>query len=133
MTSQWVADADQPPPGGTCDDCGHFALRHNENGCDFPRKEKPPCQCEGFLWNGNRWPRPWRAANAGGMSLPPQHGYIILQLVEIEDGSVFAEVSSELRRRIEDGPIQYVQGVYLAEGDRGLTEVYGQLMDHRHG
>lgn len=38
-------------PGGMCDTCGHFALRHySHDKCDgFPAK---PCPCDGMKWRG---------------------------------------------------------------------------------
>lgn len=57
-------------PGAVCDDCGHFAGRHGEDGCVVDdliaagvRTE--PCPCAGMLWLGVRWPRPWLAAPDG--------------------------------------------------------------------
>jgi len=47
-------------PGGICEDCGHFASRHLQAtriggmGCDFPRPEDNPCDCEGMKWQGQR-------------------------------------------------------------------------------
>lgn len=57
-------------PGAICDDCGHFAGRHNEKGCnteDLVRSgiRKEPCDCKGMLWLGTRWPRPWLPAPEG--------------------------------------------------------------------
>jgi hypothetical protein len=42
-------------PGSICEDCGHFALRHEQGKCLFPRGSKPPCDCEGFLWLDTRY------------------------------------------------------------------------------
>lgn len=63
-------------PGAICDDCGHFAARHGEDGCAgvVPETgcrfgeggtEANPKKCEGFLWQGRRWPRPWLPAPEG--------------------------------------------------------------------
>jgi hypothetical protein len=52
-------------PGALCEECGHFACRHNPEGCQFPRPADDPCRCSGMLWHGVRWPRPWLAAPAG--------------------------------------------------------------------
>lgn len=45
-------------PGGICEECGHFAIRHDDTACHFPRNElnppKPPCECKGMLWYGHR-------------------------------------------------------------------------------
>jgi hypothetical protein len=42
-------------PGGICDDCGHFAMRHvNTDKCLFPREIGKECQCKGMLWLGHR-------------------------------------------------------------------------------
>lgn len=64
-------------PGAICEDkkCeGHFAHRHNENGCDVTDLiesgvRDTPCECDGFLWLGNRWPRPWLSFEEGGMKV----------------------------------------------------------------
>lgn len=62
-------------PGAFCEDCGHFACRHDMEGCSFPREwrggERSPtetfkdCHCEAMLWQGVRWPRPWLPAPDG--------------------------------------------------------------------
>lgn len=56
----------EPPygPGAICDDCGHFAGRHDEDGCHTDDLEElgirdEPCPCPMMLWLGVRWPRPW--------------------------------------------------------------------------
>jgi hypothetical protein len=49
-------------PGAMCDDCGHFAGRHNEDGCPGINNG---CDCAGMLWLGTRWPRPWLPAPEG--------------------------------------------------------------------
>ena len=59
------AAPEQPPIGGFCDDCGHFAARHDELGCHFPRPATNPCDCAGMQWQGVRWPRPWMPAPDG--------------------------------------------------------------------
>lgn len=59
-------EAEQPyGPGAICDDCGHFACRHGENGCAFPRPADNPCRCAGMLWLGTRWLRPWLPSPEG--------------------------------------------------------------------
>lgn len=129
--SPWIADPEQPEPGSICDECGHFALRHNQDGCHFPRKKGPPCDCQGFSWLGNRWPRPWLAASAGGMTPPPQRGYVILELEESDHiGTHFSEVADEIRDRLVAGPLPHVEMVHVAIGDRGLDEVVAKLKDH---
>jgi hypothetical protein len=62
-----MTNTDQPyGPGAICSDCGHFAGRHAEHGCQgFPDK---PCPCPAFLWNAVRWPRPWLPAPEGQRS-----------------------------------------------------------------
>ena len=55
-------EADQPPIGGFCSDCGHFAGRHDEEGCHWPGYD---CGCPAMRWNDLRWPRPWLAAPEG--------------------------------------------------------------------
>lgn len=49
-------------PGAICEQCGHFAGRHNSDGCQWPSRK---CSCAGMLWLGVRWPRPWLAAPEG--------------------------------------------------------------------
>lgn len=49
-------------PGAFCDECGHFAARHDPNGCSWPDH---PCPCKGMLWGGYRWYRPWLDAPEG--------------------------------------------------------------------
>lgn len=49
-------------PGAFCDECGHFAARHDPEGCSGVRG---PCKCGGMLWEGLRWPRPWLMAPEG--------------------------------------------------------------------
>ncbi len=66
---------EQPPLGGFCDDCGHFAGRHGVGGCALARSPgavsllgdplPERCTCPGMLWLGVRWPRPWLPAPAG--------------------------------------------------------------------
>lgn len=61
-----MAAPEQPyGPGAICDDCGHFAERHNPEGCHFPRPADNPCRCAGMLWLDVRWPRPWLPAPRG--------------------------------------------------------------------
>lgn len=56
----------QPEPGGTCDECGHYAARHDEKGCHFPRPpETSPCTCQAMVYAGVTWPRPWLPAPEG--------------------------------------------------------------------
>lgn len=51
---------EQPPVGGFCQTCGHFAFRHDEHGCHFPRDvPNAPCACRVMRWQGTEWPRPW--------------------------------------------------------------------------
>jgi hypothetical protein len=58
-----MATPEQPyGPGAMCDECGHFAGRHDEDGCTGVSK---PCTCAGMLWLGTRWPRPWLPAPEG--------------------------------------------------------------------
>lgn len=55
-------------PGAFCDECGHFAARHDQEGCSGVPGSGPgrgPCKCAGMLWGGTRWPRPWLAAPDG--------------------------------------------------------------------
>ncbi len=61
---------EQPPIGGFCDECGDFAARHDELGCQFPRFDAnlAPCACSGMLWLDVRWPRPWLPAPEGLVS-----------------------------------------------------------------
>jgi hypothetical protein len=52
-------------PGAVCDDCGHWAARHNSQGCDTTDLvargiRKKPCDCPAFLWKGTRWSEPSR-------------------------------------------------------------------------
>lgn len=63
---------EQPPIGGTCEDCGHYAGRHGGfhvnggAGCAFPRADPDnPCDCTGMVWQGVVWPRPWLPAPEG--------------------------------------------------------------------
>ena len=55
---------EQPPIGGFCDTCGHFAGRHGPDGCGFP-KPSGPCPCLVMTWQGTAWPRPWLPAPDG--------------------------------------------------------------------
>jgi hypothetical protein len=57
-------------PGAICDDCGHFAGRHNASGCNTADLvaagvRDQPCECPAMLWELQRWPRPWLPAPAG--------------------------------------------------------------------
>lgn len=63
--------SEQPGPGGICDTCGHFARRHDEQGCHgvdpakgcrFGPQGEP---CIVMWWQGQGWPRPWLAAPDG--------------------------------------------------------------------
>lgn len=57
---------EQPPIGGFCDGCGHFAGRHDEQGCHFDRPDpEPDCACPALRWQGRDWPRPWLPAPDG--------------------------------------------------------------------
>lgn len=60
------SSVEQPPIGGFCEGCGHFAGRHDEQGCHFDRPDpQPDCDCTGLLWLGRTWPRPWLPAPDG--------------------------------------------------------------------
>lgn len=57
---------EQPPIGGFCDTCGHYAARHDESGCHgtdpakgcvYGDKQGRPCTV--MRWAGVDWPRPW--------------------------------------------------------------------------
>jgi hypothetical protein len=48
-----IADLRDAGPGGICEECGHFACRHQDSQCLFPR-ENNPCECQGMLWQGVR-------------------------------------------------------------------------------
>lgn len=50
--SRPTLDVDVPPPGGFCDDCGHYAARHVGRRCTWPQY---PCTCTGLLWRGVRY------------------------------------------------------------------------------
>lgn len=57
---------EQPPIGGFCDRCGHFAGRHDEQGCHFDRADPDPgCDCPALRWQGHDWTRPWLPAPDG--------------------------------------------------------------------
>ena len=63
-------ETEQPPIGGFCDDCGHFAARHGEEGCDTSDLVKRGirtklCNCVAMKWRGRQWPRPWLPAPEG--------------------------------------------------------------------
>lgn len=48
-------DLAEAGPGGFCEDCGHFAVRHiGSVPCDFPKANNEVCRCEGMLWKGER-------------------------------------------------------------------------------
>lgn len=49
-----VASLRDAGPGGICEDCGHFAIRHKGLACLFPRPKAEPCTCNGMLWLGQR-------------------------------------------------------------------------------
>jgi hypothetical protein len=66
----WEPVIEQPPIGGICDECGHFAGRHDEAGCHGvdPAKgcrfgegssQEVYVACDGMKWQGRTWPRPW--------------------------------------------------------------------------
>lgn len=72
MTARKIkpTEADQPPIGGFCDECGHYAARHDEAGCHGvdPKKgclfgkgatKRNPKPCSVMMWDGVAWPRPW--------------------------------------------------------------------------
>jgi hypothetical protein len=136
-SSQWVADAssepEQPPPGGMCDTCGHFALRHYERGCNFPRPKERPCNCKVFVWQGNRWPRPWLAAASGGMEPllpaepPPYRGYIVFELGERRPEDIL-EAAEWVRQRLSESPVEL--RMHVAVDDQGLGEIVKEL---KHG
>lgn len=65
-------DTEQPIIGGTCETCGHFAGRHNETGCQFPRPAANPCTCKVMRWNATDWPRPWLPAPDGLSPAPTE-------------------------------------------------------------
>lgn len=44
----------QMGPGSQCEECGHFADRHYERMCRFPRPENDPCKCKSMKWRGQR-------------------------------------------------------------------------------
>src|SRR5690348_9617743 len=55
----------EPPygPGAICEDCGHWAGRHDSDGChcdDLIEKGiiSEPCPRPAMLWNGERWADP---------------------------------------------------------------------------
>jgi hypothetical protein len=52
----------QPHVGGFCEDCGHFAGRHDSDGCHWDGYE---CGCPGMKWHDLRWFRPWLPAPEG--------------------------------------------------------------------
>lgn len=58
-----TAPPEQPyGPGAICEECGHFAGRHDPDGCPGVLRD---CACRGMLWRKVRWPRPWLAAPDG--------------------------------------------------------------------
>jgi hypothetical protein len=58
-----AAGPEQPyGPGAICEDCGHFAGRHREQGCPGVSGH---CDCPAMQWLGVRWPRPWLSAPEG--------------------------------------------------------------------
>jgi hypothetical protein len=138
MTSQWVPDTsstpEQPPPGGLCDTCGHFALRHDERGCNFPRPKEHPCECKVFAWQGSRWPRPWLAASSGGMEPllpaepPPYRGYIVFELGDRRPEDIL-EIAEWIREQLA-GPDPMDLRMHVAVDDRGLDEIVKEL---KHG
>ncbi len=52
-------------PGAFCESCGHFAGRHDEQGCHFDRHNASDCTCLLMVWDGVEWPRPWLPAPDG--------------------------------------------------------------------
>jgi hypothetical protein len=53
-------------PGAMCDHCGHFAARHDEDGCHFDRPDpEDDCGCPVMRWLDVDWPRPWLPAPDG--------------------------------------------------------------------
>lgn len=45
------------PLAGFCENCGHFAGRHQELKCHFPPEDKPgdPCRCTGMMWQNEMY------------------------------------------------------------------------------
>lgn len=67
-----LPEPEQPPIGGFCEGCGHFAGRHDETGCHFDRPDpQPDCDCTAMLWQDRTWPRPWLPAPAGLIAVDP--------------------------------------------------------------
>jgi len=52
---QALADLWAAGPGAICGDCGHFAARHQDDGC--PGMDGDGCRfnCGGFQWHGYRF------------------------------------------------------------------------------
>lgn len=74
VTQERLIDPPQPPIGGTCDTCGHFAARHDEDGCHFDRPNpKPDCDCTVMRWVDHEWPRPWLSAPDGLHPIGAKH------------------------------------------------------------
>lgn len=38
------------PLKGFCENCGHFAGRHQDLRCHFPDPDNPTCPCPGMVW-----------------------------------------------------------------------------------
>lgn len=56
-------------PGAICDRCGHFASRHDQDGCrGVTRGCAYGCADKPFLWRGAEWPRPWLPTPEGLVS-----------------------------------------------------------------
>lgn len=59
------------PLGGFCENCGHFAGRHQELRCHFPRRDdQPVCPCPGMMWGGKMYEMDM---NAGPKRLVPHY------------------------------------------------------------
>ena len=71
MTTANEVKIEQPyGPGAMCEHCGHFACRHDMDGCSFERawrggSENDVCDCKAMLWFGVCWPHPWLPAPEG--------------------------------------------------------------------
>lgn len=52
-------------PGAICDECGHFAERHQPAYCSGVPFGHEACACAGMLWLRVRWPRPYLPAPEG--------------------------------------------------------------------
>jgi hypothetical protein len=58
-----MSEESQPyGPGAVCETCGHFAERHDADGCHWPDRH---CDCRVMRWEAVSWPRPWLPAPEG--------------------------------------------------------------------